>query len=370
MHGFGPIASTPFAAFGGPSLFVSLEEGWVMAETLSGDYAPYLNETIIGSDVGAINTLLNDALAEGIVMDEGIVYVMHAIANATGVADDDLTGFYIFAMALRDALVVSGLATSSHAATETLVAGIAMETLLQHGWSVEAVGTAEFNAALVNELQIAVGVIASMTASGVAQGVCLVSMAVDENVVFDETLSLSMLLNEALAEGIAAYVHIGLGADEYAGWVLNTKLGAVTEYRNFPFNSFAKWQNRYFGFRDEGMYELTGDTDAGEDIDAWVRTALETFATNQFKRVPELYLGWRSDEKMLLKVITRDEKTDAIIEDHYLLNERPAATMGPNRIKAGAMKSVYFAFELHNTEGGDFSLDEIAFHPVILDRRL
>ena len=82
------------------------------------------------------------------------------------------------------------------------------------------------------------------------------------------------------------FASIRIGDDEYTAWVLSVNrtdegnsLPAVVEYRNFPFNSFAAWNGSYFGASEHGIFELTGDDDDGEPIDAWVRTAISNLGT-------------------------------------------------------------------------------------------
>lgn len=48
--------------------------------------------------------------------------------------------------------------------------------------------------------------------------------------------------------------------------------GAVTEYKNFAFENVLRFGDRFFGVQNDGIYELTGDTDNGEPIIAKVRT--------------------------------------------------------------------------------------------------
>lgn len=49
-------------------------------------------------------------------------------------------------------------------------------------------------------------------------------------------------------------------------WVTNIETKAIGSYTAFDFNSFANVGNRTFGFSDDGVYEITGTTDAGAAI--------------------------------------------------------------------------------------------------------
>jgi hypothetical protein len=341
------------------------------SDAAAADIAPYLRETMSIAGSADVLARLQDALAEGIEVSEAVVIAMTAYATGTGVVSGSLASVHRFLGAIADALVVSGLAGTSLAARESVIEAATLETLLQAGWSVEAVATADFSDALLTELRIQVGLAEAAAAADSTTPFLRLSALIAEEADATDTPATQMTMQEALTDGARVYVTLRLGDTEYAGWVLNTGLRAVTEYRNFAFNSFAKWQGRYYGFREEGLYLLEGDDDAGEPIDAWVRTALETFGTNRWKRIPDLYLGLKADGSLLVKAVTRDDATGAITEDWYVCEPVDGAGSKPARVKLGrGLASAYMGFEIRNVDGADFALDEIALRPLILKKRI
>lgn len=48
----------------------------------------------------------------------------------------------------------------------------------------------------------------------------------------------------------------------------NLRTGELTEYQGFEFLAFGRLGGRYFGLKADGIYELGGETDAGERIEA------------------------------------------------------------------------------------------------------
>jgi hypothetical protein len=170
---------------------------------------------------------------------------------------------------------------------------------------------------------------------------------------------------------------LSLGAEDYTAYALSIStrdidgalVPAVVEYQNFPFNSFALFNGKYYGASEDGIFELTGSDDNGTEIEAYVRAALNTLGTNRFKRMPSMYLGYTSSGTMVLKVVT--VANGAKVEDWYTLREKPADVMRDARIKVGkGLKSVYWAWELHNKDGADFALDIVELMPLALDRRI
>jgi hypothetical protein len=145
-------------------------------------------------------------------------------------------------------------------------------------------------------------------------------------------------------------------------WSINTRTGAVTEYRNYAFNSFAKMQHHYLGASADGLYELIGDQDDGADIIADIKSGLAQFGVTRMTSFTEAYLGLRSNGQFLLKLVTGDGK-------EYLYSVS-AKNMRTTKVKFGkGLRSRYFSWELVST-GQDFDLDTVEFVPINSKRRV
>jgi hypothetical protein len=155
---------------------------------------------------------------------------------------------------------------------------------------------------------------------------------------------------------------------EYQAWVLNLNTKAPFEFTNYPFNSFALCGQRALGLKDDGLYELVGDDDAGERIEAHIKTGLVDFGTQHLKNVVRAYLGYQADGGLFLHVTDTDggEKREVI----YELDQTHGA-MKEARIKLGkGVRARYWQFELRNVDGSDFTLDALDVLPVVLKRRV
>lgn len=169
---------------------------------------------------------------------------------------------------------------------------------------------------------------------------------------------------EVIQFGVALALSGATGSEVYTGWAVNTRNFAVSAYKNFEFNSLCSLDGVVIGATDDGLYELTGDDDAGTDIAAHLRTGAMDFGVSQKKRIPEAWIGQRRDGKLVLKTIT-DEET----ERWYELRN-PVDGLKEQRVKmAKGVKANYWEFELHNVDGADFELDYIELTPVVLSRR-
>lgn len=84
--------------------------------------------------------------------------------------------------------------------------------------------------------------------------------------VFSGTATVNVIINvDAPSDGT------GDGGGTYVGeardaWATNIDNKAVAKYTEFNFNSFATVGNRTFAFGDDGVFEITGSTDAGQPI--------------------------------------------------------------------------------------------------------
>lgn len=147
-------------------------------------------------------------------------------------------------------------------------------------------------------------------------------------------------------------------------WVVNTQTRASSRYENYAFNSFALIDGRYYGCRSDGIYELDGDTDAGQPVQAMVSFGKQDFGTSVLKRVTNLYVGTSSGGKLFVKVLAEGEE--------YLYQARDGSEeLQVQRFDLGrGLRANYLEFELYNTDGDDFELASVEFVAVPLSRRI
>lgn len=144
-------------------------------------------------------------------------------------------------------------------------------------------------------------------------------------------------------------------------WAVNTRTAAVTEYSNFNFNSFAPMGFKYLGAADDGLYELDGDTDAGESIIAKMKNGFSQFGGMHLNTIKGIYLGVRGGGDFLLKI-----EDGAGHVTTYGLKARDFET---TRVRTGkGLRARFFRFELIST-GQDFDLEAIEFIPLVAQRR-
>lgn len=179
---------------------------------------------------------------------------------------------------------------------------------------------------------------------------------------FDASEALQQIFNGQIAEGLelsGAYI----GPDgSFTTWAMNTRTGAVSEYENYAFNSFARVGNKYLGASSSGLYELLGDNDDGDDIVATLRGGYLQFAGTRLSRLKAAYIAMTGEDQAILKLETKDGATYT-----YQIDTRDGRS---SKVHMGkGQRSRYFAWEL-TTVGQDFDLDTLEFVPVRVDRRV
>jgi hypothetical protein len=205
-------------------------------------------------------------------------------------------------------------------------------------------------------------------------------MQLIDSIVFDDsmgaTLRISVLMNDsvALGDSIATQMQavfelkdeigfaIRLNTDNgvYIGYAMNTESRGATRYTNWPHNSYALVGSRLFGGSQGGLYAVSeGDDDDGHNIDAKLRTGVDNLGDSILKRMVKAYLGYRADGNLLLRIEYTSPGGQKTVET-YRANRVLANDFRETNVDVGKkMKSVYWAFELSNEDGADFTLDAI-----------
>lgn len=150
--------------------------------------------------------------------------------------------------------------------------------------------------------------------------------------------------------------------------VLNLATQAPYFYDSFAFTGFASQKGRQFAAGPDGLYELTGNTDDGQPIEARVTTGLNDLGTPLLKTVDAAYVGYTADAALTLTATVGQADGEQSI--NYTLADT-AAAMTQARVKLGkGVKARYWQFALANQAGGDFTIETLEVLPVVLERRV
>lgn len=127
---------------------------------------------------------------------------------------------------------------------------------------------------------------------------------------------------------------------------------AITNFTNYPFNSFAYFKGKYYGCTNDGIYELTGITDYSTNISAFYETGLLDLEIGLLKRVRHAHLGFKASGELVITITTDDGASYSYTVEHYTDN------YGGQKVKFGkGFKDRYMKFKVANTEGCTFHID-------------
>lgn len=187
-------------------------------------------------------------------------------------------------------------------------------------------------------------------------------------VIAEETLQLTdiellqMIFSGVVEDGIQVTAGYLAPGDEFTTWSVNTRTSAVTEYKGYAFNSFAKLGNGYIGASDSGLYRLSGDTDNAASIIADIKSGMMQIGGFKFSSFKAAYVGLRGTGDFVLRLVTGE----GVVRDYAL----KAQDMKTTRVNLGkGLRARFFAFELIST-GSDFDLDGVELIPIVADRRV
>ena len=154
---------------------------------------------------------------------------------------------------------------------------------------------------------------------------------------------------------------------DYLGLCLALERTAPTQYRNYNFNSMAKVGDVYLGANENGIFILdSGDSDAGDEIEAFFELPTSDWGIINAKRIRRLYVSYESNGDLLLSV--KDDEDNLryyLLEPVHLPNKQHTARVAIGRDGKG----VHWMIRIENTSGSDFSVDRINIIPVVLGKK-
>lgn len=151
-------------------------------------------------------------------------------------------------------------------------------------------------------------------------------------------------------------------------WVLNTESTAASWYDNFDFESIAQPPGKVLAVGPDGLYELAGSTDSGEQIDAEVESGFTDFGLAETKRVDSMYFGYTSEGRISVTAETYDSGHAPVT---YFLEQRAAGAPRNSRVTPGkGLWGRYWRMTIRNVDGADFEVHDAAVDIAVSSRRI
>ena len=151
-------------------------------------------------------------------------------------------------------------------------------------------------------------------------------------------------------------------------WVMNTETTAVGWYDNFSFESIISWQGRELAVGPDGIHELAGGTDNGQQIDALVESGFTDFGVAQTKRLDNMYFGYTSEGQIAVQTEVYESGSPP---STYLLEERDANAPRNSRVTPGkGLWGRYWRLTITNVDGADFEVHDATVDIAVSTRRI
>ena len=150
-------------------------------------------------------------------------------------------------------------------------------------------------------------------------------------------------------------------------FALNINLSnmAVTQFCEYNFNSFCKIGDKYFGANDSGIFELTGNNDAGINIDAFFELVLSDFGLFNIKRIRAACVGGEANGQLTFTVKDDENNSRSYPLDLASGNRQSSGKVPVGRDGLGR----YWQIRISNISGIYFAIDSIELALTILERK-
>ena len=331
-----------------------------VAEGLTAFYGMQIVERLRTADQLDLNTISNVTLLDMLTLVEHLGLAYNAtLTDGVGIADP-----LVFQRLLT---IVENLGLSESLAGAaryhmSIAQGLRLTTSLGNFFGVDVLDWLDLGENMVGSVLAHAGLTDEVGIAATVTPQLLISVVLDEAIDITPELALRMLFNPTIIEGIELTAGMLEPNGSFTTWAMNTRTGAVTEYADFVFNSFAQVGNKYLGASESGIFELLGDDDDGVDIVARIKSGYLQFGGTQLSRLKEAYIAATGEGTMILRILTKDGEVY-----NYSVDTRDGRS---TKVPMGkGQRSRYFAFELISA-GQDFDLDTLEFVPIVVQRRV
>lgn len=351
------------------TLVRNLTEALAVDDVASAALLAVLSEAIsVGTAVETARqsqALIADALAMDEAFELALGVIIEEQINATSAFDEKAT----IVRTLVDALITSEVVENLYQAIAVVSAAIGTSDAVSLGFPMALSEDVRASSVMSNHLRAVVNAMSAMEINGTVEPVLTAVTVLTDGAVLDESLANVLSAVADLQDGISVSLFIEHDGQVFAAWVMNAETKAASKYLSYPFNSFAEIDGVLYAASQDGIYQLTGDDDAGDDIDARIESGLMDFGVSFLKRISDAYIGYASDGTVVLKITSTyagEKKTNT-----YTLRPQTSTSAREGKQKlAKGTKALFWKFELLNTEGSSLELHSIRFLPLITSRRV
>lgn len=145
---------------------------------------------------------------------------------------------------------------------------------------------------------------------------------------------------------------------------LNLSNNGLSQITGWNFNSIAELEDRLLGCSNEGLFEFTGSTDNGQNINVLVSTPVSNCLIPHPKRIRKGYIEYETDGNLKITCTPGEGVGYTSILSMVSEGKEKANLFLGNRRYYG----VNWQFTVENVDGADFSLDYLGILFISLTR--
>ena len=152
--------------------------------------------------------------------------------------------------------------------------------------------------------------------------------------------------------------------------VMNTKTSAVSEYNDYAFNSYARFNGVDLAAGQNGIYaqDTTDVDDSVYKIKAHIKTGRVDVYNGTIQRLRNGYLNYESDGDVRITSVADKTAT----RTYYLALQAAISGIRERRIKfERGIRNRQFDFKIENIDGSSLEIEKFTIHtePIISKRR-
>ena len=151
------------------------------------------------------------------------------------------------------------------------------------------------------------------------------------------------------------------------GFAMNLSTFGVTEYSEYPFNSFCDYHGAgiYIGASEGGIFLLDGNDDNGVKINSVIHTGTEDLWSKMIRRLREGFVTIRGGE-IALDIILDEGRLNPVTRNLVSLSD----VMHEERFKIPrGLKNRFVSFIIRNSGGADFDFESLRIFCDEIQRR-
>lgn len=142
---------------------------------------------------------------------------------------------------------------------------------------------------------------------------------------------------------------------------------APSQYADWSFASLVNFNGKTVAFGPDGVCELGGDTDKGEDINGIVELPTQALAGSKQCRLRNALFGYETDGNLTFTTVSDETQTTS-----YTLAPVKAGQVQQSGVLPlqRTLPGRYWMCRFENVAGCDFSLDTVEVNTIPLGRKV